>query len=165
MRELDFWNPETFEGGVNPFERFDTWQEFLDYYMTPENEIKREYGPGNNIEAGEWYITLVNRSVYLSYVLENAKDVAGGDTRQLPNQRIKYIQVAPGAVRPLRREGKLNPEYFGPYKPNSVNRHLWVGGGKNSWGKAAKLHYRVDFDRGVGISFINWPTENPLEVK
>ena len=158
MSGEDFWNPQTFEGSINPFERFDTWQEFIDYYVTPKNKIERAKGPGNDIGPGEWYITIMSPKVmFLSYVLGTQSKRF--DNQPIPNHSIKYIQVAP-PIGHLRHQGKLNPVYF-----NRSHNSYWESGRKNNWSKDAILHYRVDFNKRLGMSLINWPNENPLEVK
>lgn len=162
-RNEKFWNPETFKGDINPFERFDSWRQFLEYYVTPENEIERKYGPGNHIGDGEWYITLLRgekiegeTQAFLSYVVPKTPTWTNND-----NQRIKYIILTPPDGS-LKLEGKLNPRYF---NTSSYTPYTWEDGSKNNWGGRAYLHYRVDFNKRLGRSFINWTNENPLEEK
>ena len=156
----DFWNPvDLYEVRINPFERFDSWRHFLEYYVTPENEIERRSGPGNHIGDGEWYITLLEpefmnegkQRAFLSYVVPKTS------ANLRPNQRIKYIPIEPPESA-LKLGGKLNHLYFN-------TGIAWTSGSKNNWGGRAYLHYKVEFNKGFGISFINWPNENPLEVK
>ena len=99
----EIWNPYSLKG-EKPFKQFDTWAEFIEHYVVPDNEILRDGGPGEARQAGEWYLTQDSSQWYLSYIGEDG-------------WLIKIILVP------------LNLEQ--PIYPMNIAEHQ---GGKDDWG-------------------------------
>ena len=159
MKEM--WNPYDMDGAVMPFEEFKSWRELIEHYVVPQNEIVREGGPGDAIQAGEWYLTYSPQNDapdpldlfhgadwFISYV--------GPD-----GLRITYWVVG-------------EYETFNTIPPDtSVIETLTAsaggashprGGTKDGWGQRI-YHYKVEIEDISNFVFLNWINENPLEVK
>ena len=143
----DVWNPYD-KIGVMPFQQFNTWKDFMEHYVVPKNVILRGRGPGDEIQAGEWYLTPTPESVqieegynklYLSYV--------GPD-----GFSIRIIEV------PSNTDKTIN---------DSFSTHRWNSwkGTKDGWGKDWDIHYKVDIEDVVNFDFLNWRNGNLWGVK
>ncbi len=148
MKEI--WNPYD-KIGVMPFHQFNTWNDLLEHYVVPKNEILREAGPGKAIQAGEWYLTPADANTrdvdiqdfhdflwYLSYVGPNGFE-------------IKIIQA---------------PSNLNEAVDDSFSTHKWDKwkGSKDGWGRGSKIHYKVEIGDVINFVFLNWK-ENPFEIK
>lgn len=144
---MTWWNPTSLsltKGLVNPFESFDTWEDFLSHYTTDENEIIREGGPGDAIQAGEWYLTTTDEkpidkhSEYAEWFLSYVRSSSG---------TISFVK--------LFRDTPLIPNEPKPWKWH------WDSGDRDGWG-SHKFHYKVDFAQSkMSWDFINW-NSNPF---
>ena len=137
----EMWNPYS-RKGENPFQQFNTWGDFLEHYAVPKNEIVRKGGPGDDIQAGEWYLTKNKIGVgewFISYVGQNGK-------------RIKISRLPD------------NLDYGTPRNLDTDNRYgVWWPGDKDGWGDA-KYHYKVDIEDIFNFDFLNWE-DDPFEIK
>ena len=85
----EVWNPYDKDGAM-PFHQFNTWNDLLEHYVVPKNEILRAAGPGEARQPGEWYLTpgdgvkwqreVINQNFqdfewYLSYVGPNGFEI------------------------------------------------------------------------------------------
>ena len=138
----------------NPFELFDSWEDFLSHYVTDKNEIIRRGGPGDAIQKGEWYLSSADAIItsqiptqwndtdgwFLSYVSLNSPSGAS-------NEYIEFVK--------LFRDTPAEPNGREPWK------WQWDSGDKDAWG-SLKYHYKVDFDQlKMSWDFINW-NDNPF---
>ena len=140
MKEM--WNPYDMDGAVMPFEEFKSWRELIEHYVVPQNEIVREGGPGDAIQAGEWYLTSSSPSALNPSKKEWVICYVGPNGHQ-----IKY-----------RNLGKLLSQGIDP------KDKYWDSGAKDGWGWW-KYHYKVDIEDVLNFDFLNWINEYPLEVK
>ena len=144
MREV--WNPYSVgdkDGAAMPFEEFKSWEELIEHYVVPKNEIVRDKGPGDAIQAGEWYLTYAStyhpkssasKDWYICYVGQGGK-------------WIKYWKIPTDLSVTETLTGATSQS-----------------GSKDGWG-SWRYHYKVDIDNLAKFDFINWKDENPLEVK
>lgn len=130
---MAWWNP-TIKEGENPFERFDSWGDFIEHFATFENEIFSVGGPYEEIGEGEWYLT---------------KDTDFGN-----DWYISYVYNDPNIYYMVIRDNDTT------FSVNHPSRWYWDRGDKNGWGYS-EYHYRVDFD-DKKFSFINWVSINPF---
>ena len=135
----EMWNPYS-RKGEKPFQQFNTWGDFLEHYAVPKNEIIRKGGPGDAIQAGEWYLTknkIGEGEWFISYVGQNGK-----------RTRISTV--------PYNLDKTLNLETDNRYGE-------WWSGDKDGWGDA-KYHYKVDIEDIFNFDFLNWK-DDPFEIK
>ncbi len=160
MKEM--WNPYDMDGAVMPFEEFKSWRELIEHYVAPQNEIAREGGPGDAIQAGEWYLTysstlnppdpldLFHGDWFMCYV--------GPDGR-----RIIYWVV--GEREDALRFNIIPPEasVIGTIAASAERYGNPKGGAKDGWGERI-YHYKVEIEDVSNFIFLNWK-DNPYEVK
>ena len=149
------WNPDTYNyHGDNPFEQFDSWENFLNQFATDENKIIRKGGPGSAIQAGEWYLTTPSwldekpnedTPWFLSYISDDNNGI----------MFVKLFRDTPPSPNP-------HPKYDGKSNSNNLPHHWeWDRGTKNGWG-SYDMHFKVDFDQlKKSWDFINW-ISNPF---
>jgi len=147
MAHIEWFEPES-AIGENPFLYFDNHQEFIDFFKQDKNLIERKGGPGEAIQAGEWYLTpraAEWKGYYLSYVRAD-------QPKNTFNPNIFYWII-----------GGADPHPHPSYPFSSFG----MAGGRDSWNPHTS-HWKVDFDDILKMkswSFMNWNDENPLEVK
>ena len=147
----EMWNPYSLKG-EKPFKHFDTWNDFIEHYAVPKNEIVRKGGPGDAIQAGEWYLTLMPmKSWGLSFVMTEA------------DEHKIYADAYEGSPIKYWHAGGVSPRFLKEW-PKGFYTTKWPDGSKNSWGNS-KYHYKVDIEDIFNFDFLNWINENPLEVK
>lgn len=150
----EMWNPQSLKG-EKPFKSFDTWNDFIEHYAVPKNEIVRKGGPGDAVQEGEWYLTKAPTSWGLSFVMADSVDLLhNADLGGL----IKYLHT--GRV----NSDEVGKDLFLGDNFNDIYTLKWRDGRKDAWGDI-KYHYKVDIGNIFNFDFLNWINKNPFEIK
>ncbi len=148
----EVWNPYD-KIGVMPFHQFNTWNDLLEHYVVPKNEILRAAGPGEAIQPGEWYLTPGDGVKW---------------QREVINQNFQDFEWYLSYVGPNGFEIKIihAPSNLNEAIDDSFSTHKWDrwNGSKDGWGRGSKIHYKVEIGDVINFVFLNWK-ENPFEVK